>query len=141
MSISPKIISIDSNKTIKLHMRIENKINAPLVGSINFIIQKPDGKKEKIFKKVKINKNSKRDFIIKKTLNKSYKEGFYKIIAFFLYRKNKILSLNRENDFFFIIGPEILKFKKDMFKFIKNKQILKRFKRDLNTFIKESKFK
>jgi hypothetical protein len=138
MSITPKIIDSNKRENLRLHMRIENSYDFELKGSINFIINLLDGRKKRISKKVKIPKKTKKDFLLTYKIDSSFSEGFYRVLAFFSYDHKKIYSLNKENDFFCILDTKKNFNEKEMFKLIKNSIVLKKFKRNLNIFLKQN---
>ena len=104
MSITPKIIDLNGNKTLKLHMHVENPFGYQIKGSINFIINFLDGKREKISKEVKVPKKTKKDFFLTYNVKSSSKEGFHKVFAFFSYDNKKIDSSTEKNDFFLVVN-------------------------------------
>ena len=127
MSITPKIIDLDGNRNLKLHMGVENPFEEELKGEINFIIFLLNGKKEKILKIVKIPKKSIKNFYINYKIKSSFKQGFYKVSAFFSYRNEKVDSSTKKNDFFLVVDTKKMQGRRAK-EFIKDlkKEIFKR---------------
>ena len=103
MSITPKIVKKGLNKSVKLHMRVENKSKKNISGQIVFIITTPTNKKEILKDTVIVKKLSKTDKYYDYLIRKNNPIGRYYVDGSFNFDKQKVQSETYKNDFFDVL--------------------------------------
>lgn len=138
MSITPKLLNINENRKVRLHMRVDNPTKSRIKGSINFIIISPNKKRVRISKEVAVSPLSKKDSFIKYKIKPHYKEGLYKVIAFFSYDNKKVFSTTSQNDFFWVLNYKKNQKEWDSLFFNENHPLVNNINSEISEIIEEA---
>ena len=100
MSIFPKVIQKGKNKSVTLHMHLENHSKKNISGCIVFVITDPKNKKRKIKEKVIIKGLGKIDKYYNYFIRKNSPVGRYNVDGRFYFEKEEVRSETYKTDFF-----------------------------------------